>query len=50
MKRDDWKGWLIEVSAFVAVAVIAFAAGLLVGDLGASPTTKTVYVSAPRKR
>jgi mono/diheme cytochrome c family protein len=47
MKQNGSKGWLIEVSAFVLVAVIAFAAGLLVGDLGASPTTKTVYVSAP---
>jgi len=47
MKQNGSKGWLIEVSAFVLVAVIAFAAGLLVGDLGASPTTKTVYVAAP---
>jgi len=47
MKRNDRKAWLLEASAFVAVAVLAFAAGLLVGDLGASPTTKTVYVSAP---
>jgi len=47
MKRNDRKAWLLEVSAFVLVAVLAFAAGLLVGDLGASPTTKTVYVSAP---
>jgi len=46
MKRNDRKGWLLEAAAFVAVAVLAFAGGLLVGDLGASPTTKTVYVSA----
>lgn len=29
----------------LAVAVIAFAGGLLIGDLGGSPETKTVYVS-----
>lgn len=47
MKRKGWKGWLLEVWAFVAVAVIAFVGGLLVGDLGASPKTETLTVSAP---
>ncbi len=47
MKRKSRRAWLTEVWAFVAVAVIAFVGGLLVGDLGASPTTKTVHVSAP---
>ncbi|HEX6456719.1 MAG TPA: c-type cytochrome [Solirubrobacterales bacterium] len=42
MKRN-----LLEASAFIVVAVIAFAAGLLVGDLGSSPEKETVYVSAP---
>lgn len=46
MKRKGWKGWLYEAWALVAVAVIAFVGGLLVGDLGSSPTTKTVHVSA----
>jgi mono/diheme cytochrome c family protein len=39
--RSLWtEGW-----ALLAVAIIAFAGGLLVGDLGASPSTETVYVS-----
>lgn len=42
MKRN-----LLEASAFIVVAVIAFAAGLLIGDLGASPGKETVYVAAP---
>lgn len=42
MKRN-----LLEASAFIIVAVIAFAAGLLIGDLGASPGKETVYVAAP---
>ena len=37
MRRNDWKHWLGEFWAFVAVAVIAFVAGLLIGDLGSSP-------------
>ncbi|HET8565016.1 MAG TPA: c-type cytochrome [Solirubrobacterales bacterium] len=40
------KRTLIETSAFIIVAVLAFAAGLLIGDLGASPGKETVYVSA----
>lgn len=47
MRRKGRKTWLTEAWAFVAIAVIAFVGGLLVGDLGASPTTKTVHVSAP---
>jgi cytochrome c oxidase subunit 2 len=46
MKRKGWKSWWIEAWALVAVAVIAFVAGLLIGDLGGSPETKTVYVSS----
>jgi mono/diheme cytochrome c family protein len=47
MRRKGRKTWLTEAWAFVAVAAIAFVGGLLVGDLGSSPTTKTVHVSAP---
>jgi hypothetical protein len=41
MKRLLLEGW-----AFVAVAVIAFAAGILIGDLAGSPEKQTVYVAA----
>lgn len=41
------KRFLVETWAFIAVAVLAFAAGLLVGDLGSSPEKQTVYVAAP---
>ena len=37
---------MVEGWAFVVVAVIAFVAGLLIGDLGTSKT-ETVYVSTP---
>jgi mono/diheme cytochrome c family protein len=40
------KRFLVEFWALIAVAVIAFAGGLLVGDLGGSPETETVYVSS----
>jgi mono/diheme cytochrome c family protein len=40
------KGWLTEVWALVAVAVIAFVGGLLIGDLGSSTKTETVHVAA----
>jgi mono/diheme cytochrome c family protein len=40
------KRFLVESWAFLAIAVIAFVAGLLIGDLGSSPEKKTVYVSA----
>jgi mono/diheme cytochrome c family protein len=46
MRRDGWKQMLVEGWAFIAVAILAFAGGLLVGDLGASPETKTVYLSS----
>lgn len=39
------KRFLTEFWALIAVAVIAFVGGLLIGDLGASPGTETVYVS-----
>jgi mono/diheme cytochrome c family protein len=45
MHRNDWKGRLIEASAFIAVAVIAFVGGLLIGDLGASPKTETILAT-----
>lgn len=45
MRRKDWKHWLGEFWAFVAVAVIAFVAGLLIGDLGSSPKTETVHIA-----
>jgi mono/diheme cytochrome c family protein len=44
--RKDWKHTMTEVWAFVAVAVIAFVGGLLIGDLGSSPKTETVYVAS----
>jgi mono/diheme cytochrome c family protein len=44
MQRDNWKGLAKEGWALAAVAVIAFVAGLLIGDLGASPNTQTVAV------
>lgn len=47
MRRKGLKSLLIEGWALLAVAVIAFVGGLLVGDLGASPGTETVYVSSP---
>jgi mono/diheme cytochrome c family protein len=46
MRRNDWKHWLAEFWAFLAVAVIAFVAGLLIGDLGSSSKTETVHVAA----
>ncbi len=41
------KRFLVEGWALLAVAVIAFVAGWLIGDLGSSPEKKTVYVAAP---
>ncbi|HEX5527126.1 MAG TPA: c-type cytochrome [Solirubrobacterales bacterium] len=46
MNRNGGKSWWTEVWAFVAIAAIAFVGGLLIGDLGGSPETKTVYLSA----
>jgi mono/diheme cytochrome c family protein len=45
MRRKGIKSLLTEGWALLAVAVIAFVGGLLVGDLGASPNTETVYVA-----
>lgn len=42
MRGSGWKSLLTEAWAFVAVAAIAFVAGLLIGDLGSSPKTETV--------
>ena len=47
MRDKGWKGLLVESWALIAVAVIAFVGGLLIGDLGSSPQTETVYVAAP---
>jgi mono/diheme cytochrome c family protein len=46
MRRDGWKHRLTEFWAFLAVAILAFVAGLLIGDLGSSPKTETVHVAA----
>jgi plastocyanin len=45
MPQNGWKHLLIEGWAFVVIAVLAFVTGLLIGDLGGSPKTETVYVS-----
>lgn len=45
MRRKDSKHFLTEAWAFLAIAAIAFVGGLLIGDLGSSPKTETVYVS-----
>lgn len=47
MREPSRKSLLVEGWAFVAVAAIAFVAGLLIGDLGGSPKTETVFVSTP---
>ena len=47
MRRKGIRSLLTEGWAILAVAVIAFVGGLLVGDLGASPNTETVYVANP---
>ena len=46
LRKPNWKSLLVEGWAFVVVAIIAFVAGLLIGDLGTSKT-ETVYVSTP---
>jgi mono/diheme cytochrome c family protein len=45
MQREGWKHLAMEGWVFALIAVIAFVGGLLIGDLGGSTTTKTVYVS-----
>lgn len=45
MQRNDSKHFWTETWAFIAIAVIAFVGGLLIGDLGSSPKHETVYVS-----
>jgi cytochrome c oxidase subunit 2 len=47
VQRQSWRHLAIEGWAFVLIAVIAFAGGFLVGDLGGSTKTETVTVSAP---
>ena len=46
MREPTWKKLLIEGWAFVLIAVIAFAAGWIVGDLGSAPKTETVAAVA----
>lgn len=45
MRRRDGNRWMVEAWAFLAVAVIAFVGGLLIGDLASSPKTEIAYVS-----
>lgn len=46
MRGNGWKGFWIDAWAFVAVAIMAFVGGFLIGDLGSSPKHETVYVAA----
>ena len=46
MRRNGWRGSLLEVWAFLAVAALAFVGGLLIGDLGGSPKTETVVATS----
>ena len=46
MRELSWKRLLIEGWVFVVIAVIAFAGGFVVGDLGGSAKTETVYSAA----
>jgi cytochrome c oxidase subunit II len=46
MRRNGWKHLLTEFWALIAVAVIAFVAGWLIGDLGGSTKTETVHIAA----
>jgi mono/diheme cytochrome c family protein len=45
MRRNGWKHTMMEGWALIAVAVLAFVGGLLIGNLGSSPEKETVYVS-----
>lgn len=45
MRRSGGNRWLVEAWAFLAVAVIAFVGGLLIGDLASSPKTEVVHVA-----
>lgn len=47
MRREGWKDLALEGWVFALIAVVAFLGGLLIGDLGSSTNTETVYVSAP---
>ncbi len=46
MRGNSWKSLATEAWALIAVAIIAFVGGLVIGDLGGSPKTETVYVAA----
>ena len=45
MREPGWKRLLVEGWVFVAIAVVAFAGGFVVGDLGTSSKTETVASS-----
>lgn len=47
MQRKSWRRLAVEGWAFVLIAVIAFVGGVLIGKLGGSTKTETIYVSAP---
>jgi mono/diheme cytochrome c family protein len=47
VQREGWRRLAVEGWAFVLIAVIAFIGGLLIGKLGGSTKTETIYVSAP---
>jgi cytochrome c551/c552 len=44
MREAGWKKLIVEGWVYLVIAVIAFAGGFLVGDLGSSPKTETVAV------
>jgi cytochrome c551/c552 len=46
MRKPSWKSLMVEGWAFVAVAAIAFVAGLLIGGLGGSTKVETVVSTA----
>jgi mono/diheme cytochrome c family protein len=47
VQRESWKKLATEGWIFVLIALIAFIGGLLVGELGGSTKTETVFVNAP---
>jgi mono/diheme cytochrome c family protein len=46
MREPSWRKLLVEGWVYAVIAVIAFAGGFVVGDLGSSPKTETVAVVA----
>ncbi len=45
MGQPSWKKLAVEGWVYVVIAVIAFAGGFVVGDLGSSPKTETVVAA-----